>query len=111
MRGNTQWEETSEGEEDDAQAVLERARSKQLSVRQMLKMPRRTGATLDRVRGDLTPYKANPCIVKGAGISKRSAGVTSLLDVMTRGLQPIVAGRSALSSCSRRGLSQWPQKR
>ena len=65
VRGNTQWEEMSHSEEDDAQAVLERARSMQLSVRQMLKMPRRcTRGTLDRVRGDLTPYKANPCVFR-----------------------------------------------
>ena len=84
VRGNTHWEEMSDSEEDDAEAVLERARSMQFSVRHMLKMPRRcTRATLDRVRGDVTPHQGNPCIVQGAVISKRSPGITSLLDVVT----------------------------
>ena len=65
-------------------AVPEHARSMQWSARQLLRMPRRcTRSALDRVRGDLTPHKANPCVVQGAGISKRSAGITSLLHIMT----------------------------
>ena len=84
VRGNNQWGEMSNSEEDDGLAVSKHARSMQLSLRQMLKMPRLcTRATLDRVRGDLTPYKANPCVVQGASISKRSAGMTSLFDVVT----------------------------